>query len=85
MYQEIYQQPAILQTLLDKEMASVYALAQVIQQQNISHIVIAARGSSDNAGRYAKYLLGAMNQYPVSLATPSLFTIYQAPPTFKNT
>ena len=44
----------------------------------------AARGTSDNAGRYANYLFGAINQLPVALATPSLFTIYKQPPRFNN-
>jgi len=43
---------------------------------------VAARGSSDNAGRYAQYLLGAANRLPVALTTPSLFSIYQRPPRF---
>ena len=47
-------------------------------------MVIAARGTSDNAARYAKYLLGAANGLLVGLATPSLFTIYQQPPRFGN-
>jgi glucosamine--fructose-6-phosphate aminotransferase (isomerizing) len=47
-------------------------------------VVIAARGTSDNAARYAKYLLGAINGLPVALATPSLFTIYQRTPKFGN-
>ena len=43
-------------------------------------VVIAARGSSDNAARYAQYLFGAHNRLPVCLATPSLFTFYDAAP-----
>ena len=43
-------------------------------------VVIAARGSSDNAARYAQYLFGAHNRLPVCLATPSLFTYYDAAP-----
>ena len=46
--------------------------------------MIAARGTSDNAGRYAQYLLGAVNRLPVALATPSLFTIYNQVPRFRN-
>jgi glucosamine--fructose-6-phosphate aminotransferase (isomerizing) len=42
--------------------------------------VIAARGSSDNAARYAQYVFGAFNRLTVTLATPSLFTRYLAPP-----
>jgi glucosamine--fructose-6-phosphate aminotransferase (isomerizing) len=45
---------------------------------------LAARGTSDNAGRYANYLWGAMNGIPMALATPSLFTYYQQPPRLKN-
>jgi glucosamine--fructose-6-phosphate aminotransferase (isomerizing) len=44
------------------------------------HVVIAARGSSDNAARYAQYVFGAFNRLTVALATPSLFTRYQTPP-----
>jgi glucosamine--fructose-6-phosphate aminotransferase (isomerizing) len=42
--------------------------------------VLAARGSSDNAARYAQYVFGAHNRLTVTLATPSLFTRYKAPP-----
>lgn len=45
-----------------------------------SHVVIAARGTSDNAARYAQYVWGMRNRLTVSLATPSLFSIYGAPP-----
>ena len=44
------------------------------------YVVIAARGSSDNAARYAQYLFGAHNRLAVCLATPSLFTFYDAAP-----
>ena len=43
-------------------------------------MVIAARGTSDNAARYAQYLFGVHNQLQVALATPSLFTLYNTPP-----
>ncbi len=84
LYHEIHQQPDVLATLLEAENDSAQALAQAIHQRNISHVVIAARGTSDNAARYAKYLLGANNGLPVGLAAPSLFTVYQQPPRFKD-
>jgi glucosamine--fructose-6-phosphate aminotransferase (isomerizing) len=43
-------------------------------------VLLAARGSSDNAARYAQYLLGAFHGMVVALATPSLFTLYRRPP-----
>jgi glucosamine--fructose-6-phosphate aminotransferase (isomerizing) len=82
LYREIHEQPAVLSRLLDREREAVSQLAQAIQQRAITHVVIAARGTSDNAGRYAKYVLGAMNGLVVGLATPSLFTVYRRPPRF---
>ena len=55
-----------------------------MQSTNISYVFLAARGTSDNAGRYANYLLGGMNRLPLALATPSLFTYYQRPPSLKG-
>ena len=40
---------------------------------DVDHVVIAARGSSDNAARYAQYLLGSEAGISVALATPWLF------------
>lgn len=82
LYQEINQQPAVLRRFLTHEQDSIRALAQAIGERDISHVVIAARGTSDNAGRYAKYMLGGLNGLVVALATPSLFSIYQRPPRF---
>jgi len=83
--QEIYQQPQILQQLLISERAIIQQLATELQKRQISQIVIAARGSSDNAARYAQYLLGSVNGFLVTLATPSLYSIYQQTPQLKNT
>ncbi len=84
LYREIHEQPLILRSLIEKETDTIKNLAKVIQDQDITHVVIAARGTSDNVGRYAKYLLGAANGLSVGLATPSLFTIYEQVPNFKN-
>lgn len=84
LYREIHEQPAVLRRLLTQEHATITQLAAAIRARDITHVVIAARGTSDNAGRYAKYLLGAMNGLPVALAAPSLFTIYAQPPRFQN-
>jgi len=47
-------------------------------------VVTAARGSSDNAARYAKYLFGAHNRLVVSLGAPSLLTLYGSPPDLRG-
>lgn len=82
LYREIHEQPHILRTLLDQERQTIQALVADIRRHQIEYVVIAARGTSDNAGRYANYLFGAVNRLPVALATPSLYTIYQRPPKF---
>ncbi len=85
LYQEIHEQPAALQRLLDNEQTAVATLAAAVKKQDIHQVVIAARGTSDNAGRYAQYVLGAKNGLLVTLATPSLFSIYNRPPRLDKT
>src|SRR5205823_13363430 len=46
---------------------------------------IVARGSSDNAARYAQYLFGIHARLPVALAAPSISTLYGHPPRFRDT
>ena len=82
LYREIHQQPEVLATLLEAESPALEALAGEMRRRDVDHVFVAARGSSDNAGRYAQYLLGSINRLPVALTTPSLFTIYQRPPRF---
>jgi glucosamine--fructose-6-phosphate aminotransferase (isomerizing) len=61
LYREINQQPAALSELLAAEKKNFVNLAQAIRQRDLSHVIIAARGTSDNAARYAQYVLGAIN------------------------
>jgi glucosamine--fructose-6-phosphate aminotransferase (isomerizing) len=78
--QEIYQQPEVVRQFLVDQNENVAHIAAKITKRKISHTIIAARGTSDNAARYAQYLFGANNHMPVALATPSLYTLYGAPP-----
>jgi len=80
LYQEIHEQPDVIRRLINNQQDVISALVGKIKALGIHHIFIAARGSSDNAGRFAKYLMGAHNHLVISLATPSLFTIYKQPP-----
>ena len=80
LHSEIFEQPERLASLLDKQRQTVLEIAKAIQSRNVQYAFLAARGTSDNAGRYANYLWGAHNKLPLALATPSLFTYYQSPP-----
>jgi glucosamine--fructose-6-phosphate aminotransferase (isomerizing) len=82
--EEIFEQPARLRGLIDSERAMAEKIAAEIRKREVNFVFLAARGTSDNAGRYANYLWGAHNHLPIALATPSLFTYYQAPPLLKN-
>jgi glucosamine--fructose-6-phosphate aminotransferase (isomerizing) len=82
LFKEIHEQPQVLAGLVRRELPNARGLAAAMRQRDVQLVVIAARGTSDNAGRYANYLLGAMNGLVVGLATPSLYTIYQRPPRF---
>jgi len=82
--QEIRQQPAVIGRLLEREQEAVQQIAASLRGR-FDHVLIAARGTSDNAALYAKYLLGAHNRLPVSLATPSLYTLYHRPPRLERT
>lgn len=77
---EINEQPEMLATLLRDGRGATHDAADLIRSFNPEWAVIAARGTSDNAARYAQYLFGAHNQLGVGLAIPSLFTLYKKPP-----
>lgn len=84
LHSEIFEQPERLASLLANQKQTVLEIAKVIRSRNVNYAFLAARGTSDNAGRYANYLWGAHNGLPLALATPSLFTYYQTPPRLNN-
>jgi glutamine---fructose-6-phosphate transaminase (isomerizing) len=80
LHAEISEQPASLRRLLAAEADHAAAIGREMAGRGIRFILIAARGTSDNAARYGQYLFGARNRLAVALATPSLFTLYDCPP-----
>jgi glucosamine--fructose-6-phosphate aminotransferase (isomerizing) len=81
---EIHEQPEVLIRLLARQTETAAQIAAAIRARDVRYAVIAARGTSDNAARYAQYLFGALNRLPVALATPSLFSIYRTPPQLRD-
>ena len=82
--EEIHQQPQVLMTLLDREIENVQRIAAELRARSVKYVIVAARGTSDNAARYGQYLFGAYNRLPVGLATPSLYSIYGQPPRLED-
>jgi glucosamine--fructose-6-phosphate aminotransferase (isomerizing) len=77
---EIEEQPEALARLLDGQRRAIAGVARSIRAFAPDWIQIAARGTSDNAARYAQYLFGICNGFAVALAAPSLITLYDSPP-----
>ncbi len=78
MLREIREQPAALERLLADELGRVGELAEAARARNISLLFLAARGTSDHAAVYAKYLFEIIAGIPAALAAPSVFTLYGA-------
>ncbi|HWY49313.1 MAG TPA: SIS domain-containing protein, partial [Bryobacteraceae bacterium] len=79
MLEEIREQPAVLERTLQAERKSIEQLRAVLARQMPRLIMLVARGTSDNAAQFGRYLLEITTGIPVTLAAPSIFTLYNAP------
>jgi glucosamine--fructose-6-phosphate aminotransferase (isomerizing) len=79
MLEEIRQQPAALARTLAAELPRAERFRRVVERRRPRLILLAARGTSDNAAQFGRYLLEITTRIPVSLAAPSIFTLYGAP------
>jgi glucosamine--fructose-6-phosphate aminotransferase (isomerizing) len=78
MLEEIAQQPAVLEKTIAEEKPKIARLGEYLRGRDIDLIVLAARGSSDNAALFGRYLLEVTTGIPVSLSAPSVHTLYNA-------
>lgn len=78
MLDEIREQPAALEKTLRGQTAEVNRLRKRFAEKQPRWILLAARGTSDNAAQFGRYLLEITTGIPVSLAAPSVFTLYGA-------
>jgi glucosamine--fructose-6-phosphate aminotransferase (isomerizing) len=77
MWEEIFQQPEVLKNCRDINRKTLIAVTELLRERNIGLVVVAARGSSDHAGIYGKYIIEYQLGIPVVLAAPSIYTIYR--------
>jgi len=70
---EIRQQPEVLSR---GARAYYEALRPAVEGREFDMVLLAARGSSDNAALYARYLIEVFLGIPVTLAAPSVLTRY---------
>lgn len=78
MLQEISEQPDVLERTIAAEREKLVKIGDFLRQKDIDLIVLVARGSSDNASLFGRYLLEVTTGIPVSLAAPSVYTLYNA-------
>ncbi len=84
MAREVAEQPLALARLLDIQLDAIRAIADQIRQAAPRFAMLCARGTSDNAATYFKYLVEIKLGIPVGLASPSVFTAYKARPAMDN-
>ncbi len=78
MLDEIRQQPAALVKTLDEALPRLAQFRAAIAARQPRLVVLAARGTSDNAAQFGRYLIEISTGIPVSLAAPSVHTLYGA-------
>ena len=76
MFQEIQEEPAALRECIEQNQVMVKFLAEEIRSKNPSCLVLAARGTSCNAAKFAKYVFETYVGLPVMIAAPSVLTKY---------
>ncbi|MCU0238244.1 MAG: SIS domain-containing protein [Pyrinomonadaceae bacterium] len=78
MLDEITEQPVVLERTINSEKEKIKKLRKSLRERDIDLIVLVARGSSDNACQFGRYLLETTCGIPVSLSAPSVYTLYNA-------
>ena len=82
MLDEIREQPKVVRRIIDEEFHRVEALAAEIKRRSVAYAYVAARGTSNNAALYGKFVLEIQHGIPVAMAAPSVVTLYDAMPRF---
>jgi glutamine---fructose-6-phosphate transaminase (isomerizing) len=75
---EMAEQPAVLERLVQRREAITASISTLLPE-HMCGTVLLARGSSDTAALYGRYLFEMASGRPVALASPSLHTLYRSP------
>jgi glutamine---fructose-6-phosphate transaminase (isomerizing) len=84
MLEEIREQPRALERTLSMELRRVASFKRMMEKKPPRLVVLVARGTSDNAALFGRYLLEITTGIPVSLAAPSIATLYEAPIDYRD-
>jgi glucosamine--fructose-6-phosphate aminotransferase (isomerizing) len=84
MLEEIREQPAALRRTIQAGISTAFELRRRFEKQRPRIVILAARGSSDNAAQFGRYLIEITTGIPVSLAAPSTLTLYKSRVDYKD-
>jgi len=81
---EILEQPSSLQRLIVNESSNIRQVARVVRGRRPRFVLTAARGTSDHAALYFKYLVEISLGLPAGSSSPSTMTTYGAEPDLRD-
>lgn len=81
---ELLEQGSVLAARAPAGETAAGAAAALLSRPDVDYLLIAARGSSDNAARFAQYALGDEARLNVALAAPSLFATPDRAPSLRG-
>jgi glucosamine--fructose-6-phosphate aminotransferase (isomerizing) len=84
MFSEISETPEVF-SRLDSANEKFSAAVEMIRERKVSNVIVLARGTSDNAGHFLKFLIEVKLGLPVGLASPSSISVYGASLDFRDT
>lgn len=84
MYREAAQAPDVVRGQLETNAASVARIGALLRDMQPRAVVTCARGSSDNAATFAKYVIESHARILTSSAAPSLSSLYEAQPELRG-
>lgn len=84
MRDEILEQSVALERTLTAEWPEAEKLRAHLAAKQVHFVMLAARGTSDNAAQFGRYLLEITTGIPVGLAAASVHTLYETPVNLKN-
>src|ERR1039457_2253293 len=84
MLDEIRHQPDALERTLAHQSRQIGKFRAFLEKRQPRLVVIVARGTSDNAAQFGRYLIEITTGIPVSLAAPSVATLYGARMNYKD-
>jgi glutamine---fructose-6-phosphate transaminase (isomerizing) len=84
MYREAEQAPHVVREQLEMNAERVARIGALLREMKPLAVVTCARGSSDNAATFAKYLIESRAKVLTSSAAPSLSSLYEAQPDLRG-